>query len=187
MRGAAPSVVCPRCGHESPPSGAGRFMSCAKCGMSIDSQAEPPQERVRRPTETPEVEVEVDPTLPPTPSKFPFIPALVALLVVTGIAIYGGSRMMANRRDAAKERENLHTVELMQQAFSEAIARLAEHPPTGACKVLLEIVQRPCLSTVEPEKLDFDEAVLALTTDNASACVDAVEHVSRSRVDAHCD
>src|SRR5207248_7381825 len=52
MRGPAPSLECPRCGRESPPSAElGPFTTCRGCGLSFDAA---PRERQvplrRRPT-----------------------------------------------------------------------------------------------------------------------------------------
>lgn len=63
MRGAAPSIVCPRCGQQAPPAGeVSRFVTCAGCGMSIDSTARErlvPVRRARPESEPPVVEAPV--------------------------------------------------------------------------------------------------------------------------------
>lgn len=119
MRGAAPSVVCPRCAHESPPSGAGRFMTCAKCGMSIDSNAGERQESVRgRVREKPEIEI--DPTLPVRPSTFPLALAIsIALFVTVGGAGIVAYIMMKPAKVTDEQTENLRAVESMQKAFAQ--------------------------------------------------------------------
>lgn len=188
MRGAAPSVVCPRCAHESPPSGAGRFMTCAKCGMSIDSNAGERQESVRgRVREKPEIEI--DPTLPVRPSTFPLALAIsIALFVTVGGAGIVAYIMMKPAKVTDEQTENLRAVESMQKAFAQLWdASLGAHD-APSCRMLAEIVRKPCRVTVKPSLLAFDEAFVAISTaDKARTCVSAVEAFSRSRFAADCD
>lgn len=187
MRFAAPSVVCPRCGHESPPSGAGRFMTCAKCGMSIDAHAGERQEAVRgRVKEKPEIEI--DPTLPAKPSKFPLGFAIALALLVAGGVVYLAFEIRARRAAAVVERQriNLRAAEQLQQAFVTLWTKKPSDRESPSCRMLFDKVTRPCLPTVDPSKLRFEEAVLAIDPPSAS-CADALEIVSRSRIDARCD
>jgi hypothetical protein len=188
VRFAAPSVICPRCGHESPPSGAGRFMTCAKCGMSIDAQADERQQAVRgRVKEKPEIEI--DPSLPYTPSKFPLLLSLAALVAVLGIAV--GLIVYVRTRPpelSDKERTNLQAVKQMQQAFRTLWDATPDVHQSIACRHLEEVVARPCKSTVDVSLLAIDVAVLALAQrDSPFACVNAVTVFLESRVLAKCD
>jgi len=188
VRGAAPSVVCPRCGNESPPSGAGRFMTCAKCGMSIDSNAGERQEAVRgRVREKPEVVI--DPTLAPTPSKFPLGFAItVAVFVAGGIAFLAYELAMRKPDDAAEQRENQRILAAKQKAFAQVVEKKVIALDSPSCKMLVEIVMKPCLPTVNPYVLAFDNAIAAIdAAERTRTCVSAVETFSRSRIDGHCD
>ncbi|MFN0253140.1 MAG: hypothetical protein ACKV2T_40075 [Kofleriaceae bacterium] len=188
MRGAAPSVVCPRCGNESPPSGAGRFMTCAKCGMSIDAQAGERQQAVRgRVKEKPETEI--DPSLPRTPSKFPFALSLAALVAILGIAI--GAVVYVRSRPpelSDEQRENLAYVKQMQAAYRTLWDSTPAVHESVACRHLADVVARPCKPTVNVDVLALDQAVLALAQPGAPfACVNAVTAFTQSRIDAKCD
>jgi hypothetical protein len=48
MRGPAPSLACPRCGAEAPPTDE-PIAHCARCKLAFDARAEPPSRPHRRP------------------------------------------------------------------------------------------------------------------------------------------
>lgn len=187
MRGAAPSVVCPRCGNESPPSGAGRFMTCAKCGMSIDASAVERQHAVRgRVKERPEVEI--DPALPPKPSKFPLGPAIALAVLVIGGATTAAYILVLQPGGASDaQRENLRVVKVKQEAFATLWDSFPDAHQWTACKHLKEVVDRPCKSTVDASRLAFEDAAVALAGPSRQSCADAVTVFLQSRTDAKCD
>ena len=163
-------------------------MTCAKCGMSIDSNAGERQQSVRgRVKEKPEIEI--DDSLPFKPSTFPLALAIsIAVLVIGGavFVMYGLRSQRASITDAQKQ--NLKMVEQMQKAIGQVWdASLAAHD-APSCRMLVEIVRKPCLPTVDPALLAIDEVVVALArSDTSKTCVSAVETYSKSRFTAKCD
>jgi hypothetical protein len=163
-------------------------MTCAKCGMSIDAQADERQQAVRgRVKEKPEIEI--DPSLPYTPSKFPLIRALVAFTVVLGLVV--GAIVYVRTRPpelSDKERTNLQAVKQMQEAFRTLWDATPAVHQSIACRHLEEVVARPCKSTVDVSLLAIDQAVMALALpESPFQCVDAVTAYLESRVAAKCD
>jgi hypothetical protein len=185
VRFAAPSVVCPRCGNESPPSGAGRFMTCAKCGMSIDSGAAERQEAVRgRVKEKPEIEI--DPTLPPTPSRFPLGVAIaIAFLVAAGVVIVAYE--VRQRRTTVAQQRNLDLLHELAAGVRKVWDTKPRAQQSPACVRVFELTQETCLPSVVTEKLAFPDAIAAITSEDPEDCVQAVEIFARSRFDAKCD
>jgi hypothetical protein len=156
--------------------------------MSIDAQADERQEAVRgRVKEKPEIEI--DPSLPHAPSKFPLALAIsLAVLVTVGVvfAIYALSQQPGELTDA--QRENTITAKRMQDAFVELWDTMPEAHRSKSCVMLVEIVRKPCLPTVDPTKLAIGDAALAITAPGDPAdCSTAVGVYSKSRFDAKCD
>lgn len=153
--------------------------------MSIDANAGERQEAVRgRVKEKPEIEI--DPALPMTPSKFPLAPAIALAVLVTAaipVAVY------ISRRDGLtdEQRANVHATESKQRAFMELYASMRSAHDQPACAKLLEVVTKPCLPGVDVSLLEFDRAAYALGSISPSACSIAAAEFSTSRIDAQCD
>jgi hypothetical protein len=163
--------------------------------MSIDARAEERQEAVRgRVKEKPETEV--DPTLPVAPSKFPLAPAITGAVLVTigiGVTVYMLQMRSANELTEAQQR-NVATVEAAQKAFTKLWDETPLTHRWFACRHLHDVVTRPCNPTVKPSSLEFEPAVLALSTPEdpsapsvASACSAAALVFLESRANASCD
>lgn len=154
--------------------------------MSIDANAGERQERVRRPKEKPRrQDIEIDSTLPRTPSKFPLVPALIALFVVAiGGGVFAYRMTVKSDEITPQQRANLDAVRRMQDAFNTLWDSTPTARDTPSCRVLIELIRRPCRKTVDVTKLAVDEAVIAI---GGASCVSAVEAYSRSRIDAKCD
>jgi hypothetical protein len=155
--------------------------------MSIDANAGERQESVRgRVKEKPEIEI--DPTLPVKPSKFPLGFAIALALLVAGGVIYLAYEIRARRAAAIVERQRLdvRAAEELQKAFVALWEKKPDARESPSCAILFDKVTKPCLPTVDPSKLRFEEAVLAIEQQSPS-CADALEIVSRSRFEAKCD
>lgn len=161
-------------------------MTCAKCGMSIDAQADERQETVRgRVKEKPEIEI--DPSLPQTPSKFPLGLAIaIAVLVCGGVAFVAYSLRDKPGEITDEQRERAKTTAAMQKAFVELWDTMPEAHSVESCRMLFELVTRKCLPTVDPTLLAFDKALIAIGMKSPD-CVSAVGAFSKSRFDAKCD
>ncbi len=164
-------------------------MTCAKCGMSIDANAGERQESVRgRVKEKPEIEI--DPSMPATPSKFPLGLAIAIAVLVIGGVVFVAYQMRARSGAyelTTEQRDNLRLVEKKQRAFAElyASSRVVDAP---SCQQLLELVLKPCLPTVQPDKLDLEEAYLGvIVAEQGGTCVAAIKSLSESRVASKCD
>lgn len=155
--------------------------------MSIDAQAGERQESVRgRVREKPEIEI--DPSLPHEPSKFPLAFAItLAVFVTLGGAGAVAYFMMKPDGITDEQRANMRTVEAMQKAFQQVFDSMPNAYRSRSCRMLLEIVRKPCLPTVKPDKLAFDQAVLAVGQPDVPECSNAVGAYSKSRFDAKCD
>lgn len=159
-------------------------MTCAKCGMSIDVQAGERLEAVRRPRAAPEIEI--DPALPPTPSRFPLIPALLALGVVVGGVVF----LVARRADppagpSPAEQAKLRDLEKLEAAFDALWTEQAA--AVRSCTYLRELVHRPCGPRVNPALLAFEKAVLAISAPTEGACENARLAFYSSRLAAGCE
>lgn len=168
-------------------------MTCAKCGISIDSSAGEKQEAVRgRVKEKPEVVI--DPSLPNAPSKFPLVPAILAIVVLLG-GIVGVIAYRELRPPELTEEQRARIAALAKA--QKAWGTLWDESPLAhqwfSCRHLDEVVRRPCKDTVDPSKLAFEPAMLALATPDSElfpdskACGDAVLRFLKSRIDARCD
>ena len=156
--------------------------------MSIDARAEERQEAVRgRVKEKPEIEI--DPSLPTAPSKFPLVPAIIATVVllggIVGLIAYRQSRPP---EIPAEQRARVEAWEQRQKEWAatwdvEVLPRL-----WFECRHLDEVVRRPCNPTVIASKLAFEQAMQALVQQDAQkACREATLEFLSSRLEARCD
>lgn len=162
-------------------------MTCATCGMSIDSRAGERQEAVRgRVREKPEIEI--DEALPRRPSTFPFVPALGALVVILGgivaFAMYRSRPEDADERTRREKREMLAT---MQRAFDELWTTAPKAAEIAECRELRDLVHRACAASVNLDELAFDQAVLGIASPTAASCQRATSAFAASRIAAKCE
>lgn len=175
MRGAAPSIVCPRCEQEAPPQDAiAKLATCRACGLVFDAAPRDRQVPVRRRrTEPePEAEPEVEEAPPRRRGLTPLqIAGVLAVIVALALIIEGPGPREPRAVDPRPEDPWLTT--LMERhrlaawvswygtgpcvEFSEALLRAPMCPdPASELRVLRaldEIVRKPefraelCLAT----------------------------------------
>jgi hypothetical protein len=154
VRGAAPSIVCPRCEQEAPPQEAlGKFATCRSCGLVFDAAPRDRQVPVRRRRTEAEAEVEREPESEPEPEPEPeperkgappWQRRLTPLQIVAVLIGIVGLAVLLEGREPAEQRSTEEPAALRAQRYRER-HRLADRFAgygTESCAALGEALGR---------------------------------------------
>ncbi len=149
MRGAAPSIVCPRCEREAPPADTiGQFTTCLGCGMVFDAA---PRERLVS-VKKPERPEPTEPTKPPVSWSGPLRAwQIVVALVGIGVLAYIKTEYFPSEEDRRRQAE-IDQIQAENRAQSAArlrelrAARVRMIEIAGPrCAPFAELLRRPWL------------------------------------------
>lgn len=200
VRGAAPSIVCPRCGREAPPADSvAAFVTCQGCGLAIRADAQERQVPVRRARPESKAEGDAGPARPVRPSRKLSprqILFILAAVFGAGIVLECLPSAREQREQAAREqvearvRQDREAAELEAAKWS-ALGVLASGGP--ACERVVTVIGLPCRTADETNQTLLREAIrralleLGQGSGAPARCGDVVVELERARRTFDCE
>jgi hypothetical protein len=159
VRGAAPSIVCPRCEQEAPPQDAlGKLATCRTCGLIFDAAPRDRQVPVRRRRTEPELEPAAsEPEVKLPVGRRPLTPlqvvGVVVLILAVALLIEGPGP--SERRGPEEPREPWFQTFVERHRIAAWFAAYG----TDSCVALGEALRRPPMCVEPASELRVLEAL----------------------------